>query len=130
MSLIVEVNEDGALILPPEAVGNAKPHARFVVESVGEKLTLRPEMTLPTPEKGLSLEERLKRFNRWVESHKGGSNLPLEALSRESIYDESPFWATATPEERAQRFREWASQERPDTTVLPLEALSRESIYE
>lgn len=87
MSLIVEVNEDGALTLPPDVIGNHKPHARFVVESVGETLTLRPEMTLPTPEEGLSLEERLERFNRWVESHKDGPNLPLEALSRESIYE-------------------------------------------
>lgn len=87
MNLIVEVNEDGVLTLPPEAIGNAKPHARFVVESQGETLTLRPELTLPSPKAGLSLEERLESFNRWVESHKSGPNLPLEALSRESIYE-------------------------------------------
>lgn len=130
MSLIVEVNEDGVLTLPPEAIGNAKPHARFVVESQGETLTLRPELTLPSPKDGLSLEERLESFNHWVESHKDGPNLPLEALSRDSVYEPPRFWEKATPEERAQRFREWASQERPQSPVLPLEALSRESIYE
>ena len=82
------LNEDGALTLPPEAIGNAKPHARFVLRQHGGLLVLQPE--------GQSL----------------------------------PFWMTATPLERAERFRQWANQERPDAPVLPLEALSRESIYE
>ncbi|HMV50374.1 MAG TPA: hypothetical protein PLD20_08595 [Blastocatellia bacterium] len=88
MSLIVEVNEDGVLTLPPEAIGNAKPHARFVLSRHKGFFVLQPE------------------------------GQPL------------PFWMTATPDERAQRFLEWAQQERPETSVLPLEAFSRESIYE
>jgi hypothetical protein len=40
-----------------------------------------------------------------------------------------PFWATATPEERAEAFRRWAALERPPAPALPPEAFSRESIY-
>jgi len=88
MSLIVEVNEDGALTPPPEAIGNVKPRTRFVLRKHGDYLMLQQED------------------------------------------GQLPFWATATPEERAKRFREWASQERPEAPGWPLEALSRESIYE
>jgi hypothetical protein len=87
MNLILEVNEDGALTLPPEAIGNAKPHARFVVESQGEALTLRPEKGDQSSTSDDSVQEWIESFNRWVESHKDGPNLPLEALSRESIYE-------------------------------------------
>ena len=41
-----------------------------------------------------------------------------------------PFWETATPEERAKAFIEWASRERPPAPALSLEAMSRESIYD
>ena len=88
MSLIVEANEQGALYLPRELIGNVKPHARFILRRHGEVLLLHPEG------------------------------------------EELPFWATATPKERAERFLEWANQERPEAPILLLEALSRESIYE
>lgn len=41
-----------------------------------------------------------------------------------------PFWVTATPAERAEAFREWATMQRPTAPGLPDEALSRESIYQ
>jgi hypothetical protein len=53
-----------------------------------------------------------------------------EALLLRPEAESQPFWATATPMERVERFLEWANQERPEAPVLPLEALSRESIYE
>jgi hypothetical protein len=40
-----------------------------------------------------------------------------------------PFWATATPEERAQAFREWAARH-TSGPGLPDEALHRESMYD
>lgn len=40
-----------------------------------------------------------------------------------------PFYETATPEERAQVFREWASRRRSDAPPLPDEAVSRDAIY-
>ncbi len=40
-----------------------------------------------------------------------------------------PFWETATPEERAQAFIEWASSHKSGPG-LPDEALRRESMYD
>jgi bifunctional DNA-binding transcriptional regulator/antitoxin component of YhaV-PrlF toxin-antitoxin module len=42
---------------------------------------------------------------------------------------EQPFWATATPEERAERFHQWI-QSHKDSPNLPDEALRRENIYD
>lgn len=41
---------------------------------------------------------------------------------------EQPFWATATPEERAERLMQWV-QSHKDGANLPDEALRRENIY-
>lgn len=41
---------------------------------------------------------------------------------------EQPFWATATPEERAERFTQWVKSHK-DGVNLPDEALRRENIY-
>ena len=40
-----------------------------------------------------------------------------------------PFWATATPKERAENFRQWALSH-TDGPGLPDEALHRENIYD
>lgn len=40
-----------------------------------------------------------------------------------------PFWQAATSAERANRWRDWASQERPRGSGLPNEALHRDAIY-
>ncbi|MCB0172289.1 MAG: hypothetical protein KDJ97_17220 [Anaerolineae bacterium] len=46
-------------------------------------------------------------------------------------HEEQPFWATATPAQRAARFRDWAQQtERPAAPVLTDDSLSRETIYD
>ncbi len=42
---------------------------------------------------------------------------------------EQPFWATATPEEGAERFHQWV-QSHKDGPNLPDEALRRENIYD
>ena len=42
---------------------------------------------------------------------------------------EQPFWATATPEERVERFHQWV-QSHKDGPNLPDEALRRENIYD
>lgn len=42
---------------------------------------------------------------------------------------EQPFWATATPEERAEDLRQWVASHK-DGPGLPEGALSRESIYD
>lgn len=42
---------------------------------------------------------------------------------------EQPFWATATPEERAERLMQWV-QSHQNGVNLPDEALNRENIYD
>ncbi|MGK7904755.1 MAG: hypothetical protein AB4352_25780 [Hormoscilla sp.] len=42
---------------------------------------------------------------------------------------ERPFYETATPEERAKAFREWAESHPRNMPYLSDEAISRESIY-
>jgi hypothetical protein len=86
MEQVVEVNEDGTLYLPPELIGHVGPHTRFVVEPQGEDLLLRLEPDSKPFWATATPEERAKRFDEWVASHKEGPNLPDEALSRESIY--------------------------------------------
>jgi hypothetical protein len=41
-----------------------------------------------------------------------------------------PLWETATPQERAEAIRRWASLPRPPAPALSDEALRRENIYE
>ncbi len=43
MTRIVEVDENGSLTLPPDIINCAEPHTRYVVETHGAQLTLRPE---------------------------------------------------------------------------------------
>lgn len=46
-------------------------------------------------------------------------------------HEEQPFWATATPAQRAARFKAWAEQtERPSAPTLTDESLSRETMYD
>lgn len=87
MAYIVEVDEKGELSIPGELLPDATPHRRYVLETHGSTLLLKP------------VEGKL------------------------------PFWATATPEERAARFREWV-RSHPPGPVLPDEAFNRESMYD
>jgi hypothetical protein len=87
MSHIVEVTEEGAIQLPPEMLEKVKPHTRFVVEMQNGTLILRPETKAQPFWATATPEERAQDLRRWVESHKDGPNLPLEAVSRETIYD-------------------------------------------
>jgi hypothetical protein len=43
MTRILEVEEDGTLTLPSDVLGNVQPHTRYVLETSGTELTLRPE---------------------------------------------------------------------------------------
>ena len=44
--------------------------------------------------------------------------------------EEQPFWLTASPAERAEVVRRWASLDRPPAPVPADEALSREQMYD
>ena len=61
-----------------------------------------------TPEEKKLLDEKIK--------------LTSDSQSRQ-------FYETATPQERAKAYREWAESHRHDSPILSDEAISRESIY-
>ncbi|MBE9227653.1 hypothetical protein IQ264_19685 [Phormidium sp. LEGE 05292] len=95
MSSIVEVSASGTLQLPAEILQAIKPNTRFVVEveSVSDSVAKQYRLILsPVPPAQpfwatATPEERAERLMQWVQSHKGGVNLPDEALRRENIYD-------------------------------------------
>jgi hypothetical protein len=41
-----------------------------------------------------------------------------------------PFWRQATPGQRAEAFKRWASTSLPDAPDLPAESLRREALYD
>lgn len=55
---------------------------------------------------------------------------PLVENGSNGSKEEKPFYETATPEEWAKAFLEWANSHSYDTPGLTLEDVSRESIYE
>jgi hypothetical protein len=67
MTRILEVEADGTLTLPPDVLGNARPHSRYVLETQGERLTLRPETTTPDkPETSPKPKTKRERsIERW-----------------------------------------------------------------
>lgn len=87
MSFIVKVSEDGSLRLPPELLEQAKPDTPYVVEKANGTLILRPESEGAPFWATATPEERAEDLLKWVEGHTKGANLPLEALSRETMYD-------------------------------------------
>lgn len=56
MTKILEVNEDGALVIPADLLNGAEPHQRFTAESAGNSLLLQPESESSPAE--LDKEER------------------------------------------------------------------------
>jgi hypothetical protein len=51
-------------------------------------------------------------------------------ILRPATEHKQPFSATATPEARVARLKEWAEMERPDAPNLPDEVLRRENMYD
>ena len=47
MTRILEVNEEGALVIPADLLNGAEPHQRYRAESAGKTLVLEPESALP-----------------------------------------------------------------------------------
>lgn len=87
MSKIVETNEQGAIHLSPELLGEAKPHTRYVLDALGSTFILHPEGTSEPMWLSATSEELAKAIRQWALGHTKGPNLPDEALRRESIYE-------------------------------------------
>lgn len=84
----VETSDDGALRLPSELIGGAKPHERFELEVCGDILLLRradrdePFWRQATP------EQRALAFRRWAAMPRPPApDLPDDLLRRENLYD-------------------------------------------
>ncbi len=78
----------------------------------------------------------------------GGLNLPAELIGAvkphakfelEVLGDvlvlrpadkDKPFWQRATPQQRAEKFRQWAESPRPTAPDISLESLRRENLYD
>lgn len=54
----------------------------------------------------------------------------LETMLKQLIQPKTPFYETATPTERAQAFRDWASSHDRGSALLSDYAVSRDSIYD
>ena len=74
-----------------------------------------------SPELGTTIKPHV-RYS--LEEENGDLKLKLKVTE-----EATPFWATATPEERVADFRQWVASH-TDGPNLPAEALRRESIYE
>jgi hypothetical protein len=89
----------------------------------GEKQRAQPKEYIGT---GEELEPILKQMPK--------QQFRLTLLEGQESEDRSsaerPFYKTATPEEWAKAFREWAASHDPTTPPLSDEAISRDSIYE
>lgn len=56
MTQVIETDEAGRLVLPPELLGDAKPHMGYTVEVTGARFIVEPEETL---------SQRQKVYEQW-----------------------------------------------------------------
>jgi hypothetical protein len=84
----LETNDEGALYLPPELIGGARPHAKFELEILGDALLLRPADKDQPFWRRATGPERAEAFKRWASAPRPPApELPDEALRRENLYD-------------------------------------------
>ena len=69
MTRILEAEEDGTLTLPPDVLGNVQPHTRYVLETSGTELTLRPEPIEATKQKQSSKKTKAS-IEAWEQKRK------------------------------------------------------------
>lgn len=81
MTQVVEVNENGVLSLPPEAIGNRAPHTRYLVEAHGNTLVLRPADQAVPPTRGTDLMAQWRRLAQDVSRAWQGDQSAVETLS-------------------------------------------------
>lgn len=87
MAYIVRTNEEGVLLLPPDVLGRAEPHATYSVEVEDGTLILRPAESKPLWMIGTP-QERAAAFRRWARTHPQREQpLPEQATHRDQMYD-------------------------------------------
>ncbi len=65
MTQVIETDEAGRLVLPPELLGEVKPHARYTVEVTGARFVVEPEGSALVPG-ALSPEEWKQGWDEFV----------------------------------------------------------------
>ena|SRR5688572_33041237 len=89
MYKILEVNEEGALVVPADLLNGAEPHQRYTAESVSGNLVLRPESASGSPE---------DREQCFLESMlEAGLISEIKPLSRRSLLNRPPVPITGKP---------------------------------
>ena len=89
MTRVVEADKDGSIRLDREWTG-AKPHARYVVEIVGEQVHLRPAEgeKITSIWRTMTPEQRAEDLRRWLAQERPSEvHLTNEQLRRENMYD-------------------------------------------
>lgn len=87
MSPIVEVDDRGAIQLPPDLLAVLKPHTRFAVDIQGATLVLRPVAGTRFWETATP-QERAHAVRQWAEAERPAAPvLPETALHRDDMYD-------------------------------------------
>lgn len=82
------------------------------------------------------MSHRATTRKRGQQRRRGGSARYRVELSdgklavRPMTDEEKRAYNELTPEEKVQRFVEWANQPRPETPILPDEAFRRENLYD
>ena len=85
---MLETNDQGALNLPAELIGGARPHAMFELEVVGDLLVLRPVDKDRPCRSQASRQQRAEACRRWADAPRPAApDLTDESLRRENLYD-------------------------------------------
>lgn len=88
MSLTIQTDETGALIVPAGSMGSLEPGVRFSVESHGDVVILRREPGEAERWWGTtSPEQRIAWLEEWIRSLPISPPLPREAVRRDSMYE-------------------------------------------
>ena len=88
MSLTIQADESGTLVLPAGIIGQVEPGAKFSVEAHGNVVILRRQpdeaerwWATTTP------AERVAWLHEWVRSLPSGPPIPIGATHRASMYE-------------------------------------------
>ena len=85
---ILEVGDDGVLHVPGEFLADARPHARFELDILGEAVLLRPVGAVRPFWQQATPAERADAFEQWaVMLPPETPDLPAESLRREGLYN-------------------------------------------
>src|SRR5947199_3311821 len=88
MTRVLEVNEDGSLLIPAELLEGAEPQKRYAIERNNGTVTLRPLERVEPFWKTASPAELAQSNRECAATHKEGPGLPDEAHRRDSIHDD------------------------------------------